>query len=177
MSSFELQLRSQSNCGEDYSRQNPIVRQASNSLLAYDVLHRASCLHAQPSQFNNQSSDYCYADAVNNITNPSDSYIYYLPLGIDLPPGTTPSCSSCLQSTMNVFQSQAGNASQPISITYPKAASTINAVCGGSFVNQSLVAVGGGGNGNAAVRGAGFSPALVLLWTILAVWGMGWMGL
>ena len=149
MSSYALNLRSPSYCSDDYNRQNPIVRQAYNGLLAYNVLYRASCLHAQPTAFNNQSSDYCFADAVTNASAPTDSYVYYLPLGIALPAGTQPTCDQCLKDTMAVLESQAGNQSQPISLTYAQGAQLINQQCGPSFVNQS-VPNAGGGNGKSA---------------------------
>ena len=144
MSSYALELRSTSYCSDDYNRQNPIVRQAYNGLLAYDVLYRASCEHAQPTASNNQSSDYCFADAVTNSSAPTDSYIYYLPLGIPLPADSQPTCDKCLKNVMADFQTQAGNQSQPISLTYAQGAQVVNQQCGPNFVNQSAPTTGGG---------------------------------
>lgn len=148
MSSYALDIRSPSYCSDDYNRQNPIVRQAHNGLLAYDVLYRASCEHAQPTASNNHSSAYCFANAVTNTSAPSDSYVYYLPLGIPLPAGTQPTCDQCLRSVMADFQAQAGNQSQPISLTYTQGAQLVNQQCGPNFVNQSAPSSGGGNSKN-----------------------------
>ena len=150
MSSYALDIRSPSYCSDDYNRQNPIVRQAYNGLVAYDVLYRASCEHAQPTASNNQSSDYCFADAVTNTSAPTDSYIYYLPLGIPLPAGTQPTCDHCLKTVMADFQAQAGNQSQPISLTYTQGALLVNQQCGPNFVNQSAPTTGGSGKSASA---------------------------
>ena len=169
MSSFAINLRAPSYCSDDYNRQNPIVRQAYNGLLAYDVLYRASCLHAQPTASNNQSSDYCFADAVTNTSAPTDNYIYYLPLGIPLPAGTQPTCDQCLKDTMGVFEAQAGNSSQPISFVYAQGAQLINQQCGPNFVNQS-VPTGGGGNKSTSAANPQTSVS-EYLWTAAIVIG------
>ena len=137
MSSYAINVRSPSYCSNDYNLQNPVVRQAYNGLLAYDVLYRASCLHAQPTASNNQSSDYCFADAVTNTTAPSDSYIYYLALGIAMPGGSQPTCNQCLKDTMGVLATQAGNQSQPVSYVYAQGAQLINQQCGPNYVDGS----------------------------------------
>lgn len=103
-----------------------------------------------------------FSDAVTNATSPTDSYVYYLPLGVSLPGTTSPSCSSCLQNTMSVFASAATNRSQPISKIYTAAAAMIDLTCGAQFVNSStpvhpstgaasLVSQGLGGLGSAAL--------------------------
>ena len=153
MSSYALNIRSPSACSDDYNRQNPIVRQAYNGLLAYDVLYRASCEHAQPTASNNQSSAYCFADAVTNTSAPSNSYIYYLPLGLPLPGGTQPTCDSCLKTVMADFQAQAGNQSQPISLTYTQGAQLVNQKCGPGFINQSAPSTAGGNSKSASGAG------------------------
>lgn len=157
MSSLALSLRSPSACSDDYQRQNPIVRQAYNGLLAYDLLYRASCLHSTPTGYNNQSSDYCFADAVTNTSSPSDSYVYYIALGIPLPAGTQPTCDQCLKDTMNVFNAQAGNKSQPISLTYTGAAQLVDLQCGPEFVNQSAPSSSGSGSTSAGAPARGSS--------------------
>ena len=170
MSSYALDIRSPSYCSDDYNRQNPIVRQAYNGLLAYDVLYRASCLHAQPTAFNNQSSDYCFADAVTNTSAPTDSYVYYLPLGISLPAGTQPTCNQCLKDTMTVFESQAGNQSQPISLTYAEGAQLVNQQCGPNFVNQSIP---NGAGGSSKSTSAASPVGVVSTWLGAAAVGVG----
>ena len=162
MSSYALTLRSNSGCSEDYNRQNPTVRQAYNGLLAYDILYRASCLKAQPSAQNNQSSDYCYSDAVTNTSSPTNSYVYYLPLGVNLPAGSMPTCSQCLKDTMAMFAATASNKTQPITLTYIDAARMVNLQCGPNFVNQSVPGA------SSSSSGARATPSAM---------GLGWTGL
>lgn len=131
MTTFAQQLRSDGNCGQDYRRQNPLVSQAYNGLLSYEPLFHAGCQK-------DSKGDYCFANAITNDTNPSDSYIYYLPLGIPLPSPSQPSCSDCLLETMEIFQEIAGNKSQPINSVYVNAAQMIDLTCGPTFVNTSL---------------------------------------
>lgn len=163
MSSLALSIRSPSTCSDDFNQQNPMVRQAYNSLVAYDVMFRASCLKATPAPYNNRSSNYCFADAVTNTSSPTDSYVYYLPLGMSLAAGSQPTCSQCLQDTMRVFASQATNKTQPVSITYLNAAELVNRQCGPNFVNASMPAgstAGGSASSNAAPGLARGGPAL-----------------
>lgn len=135
MASFAQQIRSDDNCGQDYRRQNPLVSQAYNGLVSYGPLFHAGC------QKNNKG-EYCFADAITNETNPSDSYVYYLPLGLPLPSPSQPSCSDCLLQTMEIFQSVAGNKTQPINPIYVDAAQMIDLTCGPTFVNASLPSSG-----------------------------------
>lgn len=44
MSRLAQDIRKQSNCGQDYTDQNPLVIQAYNGLIAYEPLYRAGCL-------------------------------------------------------------------------------------------------------------------------------------
>jgi hypothetical protein len=77
-----------------------------------------------------------FSDAVTNATSPSDSYIYYLPLGVSFPVSSpSPSCSQCLRDTMAVFSSAASNSSQLISGVYAGAVTVVNAGCGKGFVH------------------------------------------
>ena len=78
-----------------------------------------------------------FANAITNASAVTDSYPYYLPLGVSLPGGARPSCSTCLQNTMSIFSSFAGNTTQPISRTYSNAAQQLEINCGPTFVNQS----------------------------------------
>lgn len=135
MASFARDLLLDSNCGQDYRRQNPVVGQAYNGLIAYEPLYYAGC------QKNGQGT-YCYAEAILNSTadlNPvSDSFVYFLPLGIPLPAPSKPSCSQCQLRTMDIFNKAAANNSQPISKTYVNAARMIDLTCGPTFVNTTL---------------------------------------
>lgn len=132
MSDLATALVSTSNCGADYKAQNPLVEQAYDGFLSYVPLYQAGCLK-DPS-----TGNYCFANAITNTTSPTDSYIYYLPLGITFPGGSTPTCDSCLQQTMQVFQTTAGNATQPVSSDYVSAATQIDEGCGPGFVNATV---------------------------------------
>ena len=132
MSSLAASLKDPSNCGTDLQRQNPVVQQAYSGLVAYPPLYQASCLR------NPQTNHYCFADAVTNMSSPSDSYTYYLPLGMQLPSGSMLTCSSCLQQTMGIFDAAAANRTQPVSAVYSQAAQLIDLGCGPAFVNQTV---------------------------------------
>jgi len=172
MSSYALTLRSPTACSDDYDRQNPIVRQAYNGLLAYDSLYRASCLKAAPSPANNNSNDYCFADAVTNTSSPTDNYIYYLPLGITLPAGSMPTCSQCLHDTMGLFAQAAGNQSQPLSLTYVNSAQMVNLKCGPAYVNASVPNASGGSSGKSGA--AALSPPSLSVLAAGALLAGGW---
>lgn len=135
MASFARDLVQDSNCGQDYRRQNPLVGQAYNGLIAYDALYYAGCQKDGKDQ-------YCYADAMLNSSSApgSDSFIYFLPLGIPLPAPSKPSCSQCQLRTMDIFNKAAANETQPISKTYVDAARMIDLTCGPTFVNATLPA-------------------------------------
>lgn len=161
MSSFALTLRSSTACQDDYNNENPQVRQAYAGLLVYDVSYNASCLKNTPTpgdpneQQNNEN--YCFANAITNKTSPSDSYVYYLPVGLRLPSGSLPTCDSCLTRTMAVYADAASNRSQPLNLDYVDSATMINQMCGPTFVratvpNAGTRSDGGGGKTSAAAR-------------------------
>lgn len=131
MASFAQQLRLSSNCEQDWQRQNHLVTQAYNGLVAYEPLYKAGCLK-------DKDQNYCYANAITNTASTSDSYVYYLPLGIPLPGASQPTCSKCLLQSMNIFQDAASNRSQPITSNYVDAAQMIDITCGPTFVNTTL---------------------------------------
>lgn len=131
MASYATQLTSSSNCGNDYTNQNPIVIQAYNGLISYDVVFQTTCLESS-------DSNYCFADAVTNSSSPTSSYVYYLPVGGNLAAGAMPTCNGCLKTTMHDFANYASNSTQPISATYPSAATMIDAVCGSSFAETNI---------------------------------------
>ena len=142
MSSFALTLRSSAACQEDYNNENPQVRQAYAGLLAYDVSYNASCLKNTPTPGDpdphQSNQNYCFANAITNKTSPSDSYVYYLPLGMRLPSGSLPTCDSCLLKTMDVYADAASNKSQPINLDYVDSATMINEMCGPNFVTANI---------------------------------------
>ncbi|GAB7357430.1 hypothetical protein MBLNU459_g8355t1 [Dothideomycetes sp. NU459] len=132
MASLAQQIQQSSNCGADLAAQNPQVQQAYDGFVAYQPLYHAGCLK------NSQTGSYCFSDAATNSSSPTSSYIYFLPLGVSLPGSTTPTCSSCLRNTMEIFASAATNSSQPISNVYAGAATLIDQHCGTGFVNASI---------------------------------------
>jgi hypothetical protein len=119
-------------CGQDYHNENPIVQQARNGLVAYEPLYRAGCLK------NDNTGNFCFADAITNTSSASDAYPYYLPLGIALPAASRPTCNQCLQNTMNIFASAAVDKNQPLAQTYVLAAQQIDLGCGPTFVNSTV---------------------------------------
>lgn len=131
MASFAQQLRSSSNCQQDWERQNMLVSQAYNGLIAYEPLYKAGCLK-------DDNQKHCFANAITNTSSPSDLHVYFLPLGMPLPGPSQPTCSKCLAETMNIFQDAASNRSQPISPTYVDAAQMIGVTCGPTFINTTL---------------------------------------
>ena len=106
------------------------------------------CMRSTPTAANNQSSDFCYTNAITNTTSPTDSYPYYLPLGVNLPGPSMPTCSKCLQDTMGMFAEVAKNRSSPLSLTYVDGASQVNIRCGPNFVNQTVQGAKGSGAGS-----------------------------
>ena len=99
---------------------------------AYRMLYSAGCLQDPDSQ------TYCYARAVTNLTVPDNAYIYFLPFNMTLPGSASPSCSWCVQNTMDIFQAASADRSQLVSYTYPPAAELLNSICGPEFVNATL---------------------------------------
>jgi hypothetical protein len=104
-----------------------------------------------------------YANAVTNTSATTDSYPYYLPLGVALPGGTRPTCNSCLQNAMAIFSSFAANTSQPISKTYNAAAQQVQVGCGPMFVNKTATPL----KGAATATTASIAPAFTLLFMFL----------
>lgn len=122
------------NCGSDYQAGNPIVMQAYLGLKSYEMLYKATCL-TDP-----DTSMYCFANAVTNLTTPSNVYFYYLPLNMTLPASANPTCGTCLRQTMEIYQTFTTNRKLAISSTYEDAASQVNTICGPEYVNDTLLA-------------------------------------
>lgn len=120
------------NCRTDYEAGHPGVVGAYNAMTAYAPIYNVGCLHDP------ETSAYCYANAVTNLTNPSTAYIYYLPLNKTLPGTTVPSCDYCLQQTMALYHAATADRRQLIANTYEAAASQVNTICGPEFVTDSL---------------------------------------
>ena len=175
MSTYATQLRSSSACAQDYDRENTLIRQAYAGLLSYDVLYHASCLkntlNTSPDAPGQDNSNYCFANAITNQTNPTDSYVYYLPLGVALPAGSLPTCDGCLKDTMALFAQNAENKSQPLSLDYVVAAGLINQDCGPNYVNATIPAASGGSASGATTAIEG--PGLLTVGTVaLAMWAL-----
>jgi hypothetical protein len=132
MSSLANRIQQDSNCGQDLQLQNPVVEHAYNAMLAYTPLYQAGCLQ-------DGDGNYCFANAVTNKSAPTGGYIYYLPLGVQLPGGTEPTCNTCLQKTMSIFASAASNNSVPLASDYTTAAQMVDENCGPEFVQASVV--------------------------------------
>ncbi|KAL8786886.1 MAG: hypothetical protein Q9213_002517 [Squamulea squamosa] len=139
MASLALDLRKDENCAADYRREQPLVVAAYNGLVAYEPLYKAGCARDP------EKGNYCFANAITNTSSPTDSYPYYLPLGIPLPGGSQPSCTSCLRETMRIFNEAASDKNQqPLIKTFPGAAQMINVGCGPGFANQTTAQGSGG---------------------------------
>ncbi|KAI7510955.1 hypothetical protein KC347_g3849 [Hortaea werneckii] len=156
MSSLARTIKQPSNCREDYKLENPMVRQAYNGFLAYETLYRVGCL-------TDADGDYCFSNAVSNMTAPTSSYVYYLPLGVQLPAGTRPTCNDCLQDTMQVFAQAAANKSVPLSETYENAGQMIQMACGPSYAVDAVQRT------NAAAGSSGSPPVGLGITVLLAV--------
>jgi hypothetical protein len=162
MKAFAANITSADACASDLSAQNPLVAQAHLGLLAYETMYTASCLH------NPTTSSYCFADAVTNISSPTDSYIYYLPLNASLPGGTVPTCDPCLKDTMAIFQQASADKTSAIASVYVSAASLIDVQCGPTFINKSIPIVD---RSNGALAEKWNSPlGLVALLVLVGSW-------
>ncbi|KAL8704981.1 MAG: hypothetical protein Q9201_001878 [Fulgogasparrea decipioides] len=165
MSSLATQLRRGDNCADDYRRQQPLVISAYNALIAYEPLFKAGCER-------DEQGKYCFANAITNRSSPTDSYPYYLPLGIALPGGSRPTCSQCLKNTMATFNQAANSNSQPpLATTYSEAAQMINVGCGPLFTNKTITASKSAGQDSFGVRGFGPPSTMKILAGVTAVLG------
>lgn len=102
---------------------------------------------------------------MTNTSSPTDSYPYYLAVGVALPAGARPTCNKCLKDAMAIFATAAGNASQPLSRIYVGAANQINIGCGTDFVDSSVVRT----SAAAASRTASPTRHLAFLTTLAAL--------
>ncbi|KAI9804873.1 MAG: hypothetical protein M1825_001242 [Sarcosagium campestre] len=163
MASYAQSLKQDSNCGEDFNNQNPLVVQALNGLVSYDPMYQAGCLRSD-------SGSYCFADAITNVDNPPDSYIYFLPLGLSLPGNSRPTCNSCLQKSMAIFATAAGNASQPASTVYISTAHQIQVGCGPTFVNSTVQTVDSAGGAATLATNGLTTVAFIAFLVALSAW-------
>lgn len=134
MLQFAAELISPTYCEKDYLQQNPLVMQAYAGLNAYEPLYQATCLKT------NVSGDYCFVEAMDSIS-ADDSYPYYTAIGLQLPAGSKPTCSTCLHNTMEIFSGYAVQTGQSLSQTYLGCALQVNQQCGESFANTQVKSV------------------------------------
>ncbi|KAI1312127.1 hypothetical protein F5Y03DRAFT_341440 [Xylaria venustula] len=134
--SLASSLIADGNCGEEYDQQNALVVQAHQGMKIYNTVFKATCLPNEDSK----EREYCFANAITNQTTPSNAYLYYLPFNSSLPSTAAPSCGSCTQQTMGIYQDATSNRKADISNTYMSAAEQINSECGNNFVNTTLAA-------------------------------------
>ncbi|KAK4151256.1 hypothetical protein C8A00DRAFT_17322 [Chaetomidium leptoderma] len=134
MAQLAKNLTATENCGVDYKNGHSAVVDAYGAMRAYAPIYSAGCLRDP------DTGAYCYANAITNLTNPSTTYFYFLPLNKTLPGMTVPACSYCLQQTMALYQAATADRRQMISNTYARAAVQVNAICGPGFANESLAA-------------------------------------
>ena len=143
MTAFAVQLKDSANCGPDYQAQNPVVLRAYDGFVSYAPVYQAGCLKADAKAVSSSTPDkYCFVAAIEDVDEPANSYLYYLPLGVSLPGSSRPTCSSCVQQTMSFFAQAAQNMSNPLSSNYDSAATLVNSGCGPNRVlHQFRVAV------------------------------------
>ncbi|KAM0559552.1 hypothetical protein ACHAPJ_004075 [Fusarium lateritium] len=125
-------LTASENCKKEMDSGNTVVKQFLYGMKAYEMMYKATCLQTP------EDDMYCYANAVTNTTTAANAYFYYLPYNLTLPGSTNPSCSWCIQETMNIFHAAAEDRSQPVALTYEGAARQVNTLCGMDFVNSTL---------------------------------------
>lgn len=118
-------------CAQDLKDQNSMAVNTLAALQAFQVMHDASCL-ADPT-----TNTYCFLTAVRN-PNPSDLYYYQLPLSIQLPKSSTPSCSACTKSVMGIYAAAIQNSTQApglagLKATYQPAAELSVGLCGAGY--------------------------------------------
>lgn len=172
MNKLATEIKQSNNCGTDYSLGNPLVAAAYNGFLAYAPMYQAGCLKASASSSSSTSSgNYCFLASTMNDTNPEDSFIYSLPLGVPLPGASRPTCSSCLQQTMAIFATSAQNLTQPLSGDYTSAATQVNLGCGPNFVNATVKPLQGSSPTSGAVGQSSRGLGLV----ISAALGVGFL--
>ncbi|KIX01414.1 uncharacterized protein Z518_09140 [Rhinocladiella mackenziei CBS 650.93] len=132
LASIASDLIDDSNCGEDFRQQNPLVTQAYAGLTAYEPIYRATCLRDA------DTGSYCFIEAITNTSNPADPYPYYTALGMQMPTAAHPTCSQCLKDTMDIFAGYAEISGQPLAKTYIPCASQVDATCGTNFAATNV---------------------------------------
>lgn len=165
MSDLAADLLKDENCREDYDNGNSVVKGTYRDLIAYEPMYRATCLR------NPSTQQYCFVDAALNSTSPDDYNVYFMPLGNALGAGSKPTCSRCLQSTMDVFSGWAKVDGQSLDTTYLPSARVINARCGAGFAVTNITVGSEASTGGAGVAiplpGVGMVISLLLALTLV----------
>jgi hypothetical protein len=132
MTSLAKQMLHDSNCGGDYESHNSVVQSVYQELMAYEPMYHASCLT------NPSTKDYCFVDAVTNISAPNDYNVYMVPIGSTLTLSGQLTCNECLQATMDVFAHWASVDGQSLDNTYLPSAKVVNNYCGSNFARTNV---------------------------------------
>ncbi|KAG5930097.1 hypothetical protein E4U53_002305 [Claviceps sorghi] len=156
MSQAALNLTSEANCKNEYERNQTQVLLAYRGLRAYNVMYSAACLQDP------DSNSYCFANAVTNLTAPSNSYLYFMPYGLALPGSSKPSCNWCTRATMGIYHEAGADRGQPVAAKYEDAAQQVNTLCGPNFVNSSLPAAESTALSTRAPSGPGLMMSTIL---------------
>lgn len=167
MSDFAQQLIEDANCGADFRNEQPLVLQAYNGLVAYEPIYRASCLKTV------EDGDYCFASSIAESNNSADIYPYFTAIGLNMPSGATPTCTSCLKQTMQILAQYAVRREQPLAQTYMKCGQTVDSACGEGYADLGVQVgsvdngmqngnKGGQGNGAGAMAGSGFAVTVAV---------------
>lgn len=162
MSTAAQNLTAEENCKEEYDDGVRHVMDAYKGLMNYQVVYTATCLEDPDTDM------YCFANAVTNSSNSSDTYVYSLPYDLELPGSSTPTCNWCNKETMGIFHAASANRDLLISNTYEEAARQFNNLCDVDYVNGTLPE---------AVESSGpfiFPPRLFMTGTLLAAGAVGW---
>ena len=139
---------------------------AYDAMVAYAPVYAAGCLKDP------DTGAYCYASAVTNLTNPSTTYFYFLPLNVTLPASAQPACNYCLRQTMGLYQAATADRRQMIANTYAAAAKQVNVICGPGFANETLAAevISSSGGGRLLTAAGGWQGMVVLPVLAAVVW-------
>lgn len=132
MSTAAKNLTSDDNCKDEYNDGLTTVMQAYRGLVSYETIYTATCLQDP------DTDSYCFANAVTNLSTPSDAYLYFLPYDLELPGSSSPTCNWCNKETMAFYHAASADRDQPVANTYESAARQINTLCGPDFVNSTL---------------------------------------
>lgn len=169
---FATQL--QTDCAKDLQEGNANAVDALAGLQAYTLMRTAGC------DVDPNTNTYCYLNAVHN-SNPSDLNYYNLALGLTLPKGSVPTCSSCTKNLMGIYwaaltdpasYSNTNGTSAPnndvtqftdLQKSYASAQAITSNTCGTNF------AKGGAGNGALSVSPSLRFGPVGLSWLIVAL--------